>query len=306
MSARDDRRFARDDAPGAGDDGGVRVKQLLALAFAVAVIAGSAGFASAQQLEEKSTDRKTFTGARELIIDNITGFIEVTASTGSTVEVEIEKSLKARSQDRMDLAKREISLAVKQDGGLVQLLVDGPFRCHCADNSTNFHGGLPYDFSYNFKVRVPRDIYLELKTVNDSHVLVEGTTGDYKISNVNGGIEMREVEGSGSVHTVNGKVTVSFARNPKAATSFKSVNGTLDVTFRGGLNADAKMKTMNGGLYTDFPVTALPVSSVQPERRDGGFVWKSNRMTGVRIGSGGPELSFETLNGNVLIKNREK
>jgi DUF4097 and DUF4098 domain-containing protein YvlB len=166
---------------------------------------------------------------------------------------------------------------------------------------------LVYDFTYNFKVRVPRDIYLELKTVNDSHVLVEGTSGDYKISNVNGGIEMREVEGSGSVHTVNGKVTVSFARNPKQATSFKSVNGTLDVTFRGGLNADAKMKTMNGGLYTDFPVTALPVSaSVQPERRDGGFVWKSNRMTGVRIGSGGPELSFETLNGNVLIKNREK
>lgn len=29
-------------------------------------------------------------------------------------------------------------------------------------------------------------------------------------------------------------------------------------------------------------------------------------MTGVRIGNGGPELSFETLNGNVLIKNGEK
>jgi DUF4097 and DUF4098 domain-containing protein YvlB len=279
---------------------------MFAVGFAVLMAGGVAEFARAQQLEEKSTDRKTFSGAHELIIDNITGFIEVTASTGSTVEVEIEKALRARSQDRMDLAKKEISLAVKQDGGLVQLMVDGPFRCHCSDNSTNFHGGLAYDFTYNFKVRVPRDIYLELKTVNDSHVLVEGTTGDYKISNVNGGIEMREVEGSGSVHTVNGQVKVSFARNPKAATSFKSVNGTLDITFRGGLNADAKMKTMNGGLYTDFPVATLPIGSVQPERRDGGFVWKSNRMTGVRIGSGGPELSFETLNGNVLIKNREK
>jgi hypothetical protein len=27
-------------------------------------------------------------------------------------------------------------------------------------------------------------------------------------------------------------------------------------------------------------------------------------MTGVRIGQGGPELVFETLNGNVMIKNR--
>ena len=55
---------------------------------------------------------------------------------------------------------------------------------------------------------------------------------------------------------------VTFARNPKAATSFKSVNGTLDITFRGGLNADVKMKTMNGGMYTDFPVTALPVAAI--------------------------------------------
>src|SRR5271154_4063971 len=83
----------------ARDDGRVRIKQLLAVAFAAVMAAGLAGFASmanAQQLEEKSTDRKTFSGARELIIDNITGFIEVTAGTGSTVEVEIEKSLKAR------------------------------------------------------------------------------------------------------------------------------------------------------------------------------------------------------------------
>ncbi len=269
--------------------------------------AALAGVASAQ-IEDKSTERKTFTGARELIIDNVSGNIEVSASTGATVEVEVEKSLRARSQDRIDIAKKEISLAVKQEGGLVQLMVDGPFRCHCADNSINFRGRQVYDFSYNFKVRVPRDLFLELRTVNDARILVEGTSGDYKISNVNGGIEMRDVEGSGSVHTVNGGVKVSYARNPKAATSFKSVNGTLDVTFRGGLNADARMKTMNGGLFTDFAVTTLPATSTlaQPERRDGGFVWKSNRMTGVRIGSGGPELSFETLNGNVLIKNREK
>lgn len=260
----------------------------------------------AQQLEDKLTEHKSFSGARELIIDNINGNIEVVASTGTTVEVDVERTFRARSQDRLDIAKKELSLATKQDGGLVQVMVDGPFRCHCASNSVNFNGHQVYDFSYNFKVKVPRDLFLELKTINDSKIVVEGTSGDYKISNVNGGIEMREVEGSGQVHTVNGGVKVLYARNPKSATSFKSVNGTLDVTFRGGLNADAHMKTMNGGMYTDFAVTTLPSTATQPEQRDGKFVWKSNRMTGVRIGNGGPELSFETLNGSVLIKNREK
>jgi hypothetical protein len=258
------------------------------------------------QLEEKSTEHRTYAGTRELIIDNINGAIEVTASTGGTVEMDIEKTLRGASQDRLTIAKREVSLALLQEGGLVRLMVDGPFRCHCADNSTNFRGGELYEFNYDFKIRVPRNISLELKTVNRSHISVEGTSGNFKISNVNGGIEMRDVEGAGSVHTVNGPVKVTFARNPVGATSFKSVNGALDITFRAGLNADVKMKTFNGGMYTDFPVTALPVASIQPERREKGFVWKSNRMTGVRIGSGGPELSFDTLNGDVLIKNREK
>jgi DUF4097 and DUF4098 domain-containing protein YvlB len=105
---------------------------------------------------------------------------------------------------------------------------------------------------------------------------------------------------------VNGGVKVLYARNPTGPTSFKSVNGSLDISFRAGLNADVKMKTLNGGLYTDFDVSAMPVAMNAAENRDGKLVWRSNRMTGVRIGRGGPELQFETLNGNVMIKNREK
>ncbi len=256
--------------------------------------------------EEKTTEHKTFSGVRELVIDNITGFIEVTGSTGGSVEMDIEKTLSGSSEDRLALARKEISLSTKQEGGLTQVLVDGPFRCHCAENSTNFHGHQLYEFTYNFKVRVPRDVKLELRTVNNSHISVEGTAGDYTISNVNGPIEMKDVEGSGSIHTVNGGVKVLYARNPAGPTSFKSVNGSLDISFRAGLNADVKMKTMNGGMYTDFDVAALPIAASAGEKRDGKYLWSSRGLTGVRIGRGGPELQFETLNGNVMIKNREK
>ncbi len=271
----------------------------LILGFVLAVALNAA--------EEKTTEHKSFSGVHDLVIDNITGFIEVTASTGGSVEMDIEKTLSGWSEDRLVLARKEISLATTQEGGLLQVLVDGPFRCHCSDNSINFRGHQLYDFTYNFKVRVPRDVKLELRAVNNSHITVEGTVGDYKISNVNGPIEMKDIEGSGIIHTVNGGVKVLYARNPKGATSYKSVNGSLDISFRTGLNADAKLKTMNGGLYTDFDVSALPVAAMTTaENRDGKFVWSSRRMTGVRIGSGGPELTFETLNGNVMIRNREK
>jgi DUF4097 and DUF4098 domain-containing protein YvlB len=267
------------------------------------MMAAAAAFA---QIDDRSTEHKSYAGVRELVIDNVSGDIEVTASTGSSVEIEIEKTLSARSQDRLAIAKREISLSERREGGLVELMVDGPFRCHCSDNSINFHGDQLYRFNYRFKVSVPKNISLDLRTVNSSEIRVQGTVGDFRVRNVNGGIEMRDVEGSGSVNTVNGGVKVTFARNPAAATSFKSVNGTLDVAFPAGLNADVRMKTFNGGMYTDFPVSTVPVAANAPEHRDGKLLWRSNRMTAVRIGSGGPELSFETLNGEVLIRNREK
>ena len=270
------------------------------------VILGLALALALNAADEKSNEHKSFSGVRELVIDNITGFIEVTASNGNSVEMDIEKTLSGESADRLALARKEISLSTTQEGGLVRVLVDGPFRCHCSDNSVSFHGHQAYDFKYNFKVRVPRDVKLELRTVNDSHITVEGTAGDYTISNVNGPIEMKEVEGSGTVRTVNGGVKVVYAKNPSGASSFRTVNGSVDISFRPGLNADAKMKTMNGGLYTDFDVTASPVAATPPEIRNGKLVWSSRRMTGVRIGRGGPELQFETLNGNVMIRNREK
>jgi hypothetical protein len=37
------------------------------------------------------------------------------------------------------------------------------------------------------------------------------------------------------------------------------------------------------------------------ERRDGRFVYRSNQFTLVRAGGGGPELTFETFNGNVRV-----
>jgi DUF4097 and DUF4098 domain-containing protein YvlB len=274
--------------------------------FAIILIAALIGPSIASgEVEDRSTEHRSFAGVNDLMIDNISGDIEVTAYNGNSVEMDIEKTLTAATQDRLSIAKKEVSLKERRENGLLEIMVDGPFRCHCGDNSNYFGGEKLYSFHYTFKVRVPRAIRLQLRDVNKSHISVEGTAGEFDISNVNGGIEMRGIEGSGTVHTVNGEVKAVFARSPAGATSFKTVNGTLDVTFPPGLNADVRVKTFHGEIFTDFPVTASPVS-MQPERRDGKMVWGRNRMTAVRIGSGGPELSFETLNGQIFIRNREK
>ena len=109
--------------------------------------------------------------------------------------------------------------------------------------------------------------------------------------------------GSGLVSTLNGKVKVTFSKNPAKATQFKTLNGSVDVYFQNGLNADLKFKKLNGGIYSDFEVTALP-QTVAGDSKNGRFVYRSDRQTAGRVGKGGPELSFDTLNGSIRLHSR--
>src|SRR5262249_7873516 len=142
--------------------------------------------------------------------------------------------------------------------------------------------------------------------VNNGDIRVENITGDFDVSNVNRGIEMNEVSGAGRVHTVNGGIKVLFAKNPVKECSFGTVNGTIETSFLANLNADVMVKTFNGHAYTDYDVTEMARKVSAGERRDGKFVYRSNDFNGMRIGSGGPELKYDTLNGSIRIINRGK
>jgi hypothetical protein len=96
-----------------------------------------------------------------------------------------------------------------------------------------------------------------------------------------------------------------FAMNPTADCSFGTVNGTIETSFLPNLNADVKVKTFNGHAYTDYDVTALPRNISAGERREGGkFVYHSDDFNAMRIGAGGPQLKYDTLNGSIQIINR--
>jgi hypothetical protein len=256
--------------------------------------------------EFKETIRKTFPSAARIDVENVNGYVRVSGYNGSDIQLVAEKSIKAESVERLETAKREVTLDMSQAGDTLNIYVDGPFRCHCEENRNGIHdrGHRGYHVTYNFELKVPIATFLRLSTVNGGDIRVENTTGDFDLSNVNDGIEMKEVGGSGQVHTVNGKITALFAKNPVGKSSFRTVNGTIETSFRPNLSADVWVKTFNGGAYTDFAVTTLPRTPVESERRNGKFVYRSDRLAAMRVGNGGPEFKFETLNGNVRIINR--
>lgn len=155
----------------------------------------------------------------------------------------------------------------------------------------------------DFEVRVPKRATLDVCAVNGDLMKVEGIEGSYNLHHVNGDLEMVHVRGIGRASTVNGDVVATFDAAPQGPGEFKTVNGKVDVTLPASLSADLRLKTMNGGLYTDFETTVLPVKPIA-EQRGGRFTYRADRYASVRVGKGGPELTFETLNGNVQVRQR--
>lgn len=270
------------------------------------VLMSALSLAYAYDEREKETVKQTFPAAKWVEVDDVWGSIHVTGYNGQDIQMTVEKTIEADSSARTDAARREVKLDTTQSADRLKLYVDGPFRCHCGDghNGVSDSGRRGYRVVYDFDLKVPAGTSVELATVNGGKVEVKDVSGDFDISNVNGGIELKEVAGSGQAHTVNGGVKVTFAKNPQKDCSFKSVNGSLEASFRPGLSADVRVKTFNGEAFTDFDAASLPVSAASAERRDGKFVYRSNHFSAFRIGSGGPEFKFDTLNGSIRIINR--
>jgi hypothetical protein len=260
---------------------------------------------SSWNAEFKEAIKHTFAGDRTLDVDNINGFIHIIGDNGTNIRVEGEKVIRALNQQEIDRAKREVTLDLNEKNGIAQVYVNGPFRDHGSrsdNHGFHEHNDHDYEVTYNFTIHVPRDTALELRNVNGA-TTTEQTRGHFNLHGVNGAVTMTSVAGSGKVNTVNGPVVASFRENPKEATDFKTVNGRIEASFQPNLAADLRFKTMNGQVYTDFESTGVPSPPSTPgTRKDGRFVFKTDRATSVRVGAGGPELSFQTLNGSINIR----
>ena len=280
------------------------MRRIAILTLAALPLAAWAGDSHHWRLDDRESIRRTFAvpgGAGKLLVDNLQGYIHVTGYGGTEVQVSVEKRIYAVSSGAMADAKRDVKLDISQQGGMVRVYEDGPFRDHNGNHHRSDHD-YGYRVVFDIDVQVPTATELELKSLN-SGIAVKKTTGDYSIHGLNGSIDMEDIAGAGTVNTLNGRVKVSFSRNPTKATQFKTLNGSVDVYFQQGLNADLKFKKLNGGIYTDFEVASVPRAG-EAGGTNGRFVYRSGREQNGRAGKGGPEVSFDTLNGSIRLHTR--
>ena len=279
------------------------MKIIIAVLTAVTFLGAAAG---RSDMSEKEEIRKTlhFSGGgspNQIVVDNISGSIEVVGYDGNDVQLVAHRTSYGASAEKLRESKEKISLDIREEPGKIILYVKTPWRCDDGSPSYRRRDDDGFDADFDFELKVPSGTDFYLKTVNKGRITVSNMNGAFEVSNVNGGIGMSGIAGAGLVSTVSGKLGVRFRKNPDSRCWFKTVNGSIEVEVPGELSADLMLKTFNGEVYSDFDVTGLPRKASSPERIGRRTVYRGDEFFSVRAGKGGPEMLFETLNGDIRI-----
>lgn len=279
------------------------------------LIAMSVGLqcAMAQKKEFKETIKKevSFEARNEensLVLKNIFGSITVEGYDGSSVQLVADKTITAKNDADLERGKQELQLKIVQKDDTIWIYPDAPYiefkEGHLKYNWCNNNEEPVYDHTLNITLRVPKNIKLEVSTVNNGEIVVSDMRGSYiNANNVNGGIDLNNITGQTNVRCINGAVNISYADNPNASSTYYSLNGDIHLTYQQDLSADIAFKSMNGELFTDFEITKQFVKTTKDKGGQGTkATYRYESKPVVQIGKGGLSFDFETLNGDVIIK----
>lgn len=285
----------------------------LSLLALLALLCSCQAQAQRREFKEQITREFTLTSdpaSSVLAVYNIDGGVRVQGYSGSKVVLEITRIIRADDAQTLELGKKEAVPGFTQRHDSIVAYMAGPYdsrpRNRRGDNGRRNYEGPDYHFTFDYVVKVPARMSLHISTINNGAVNIEDVSGRLEARNINGAVTLKNVRGTTEVGTINGDVQASYLSSPAGSCSYSTINGDITVTYPQDVAADVHFKSMHGELLTDFPnVENLPVQVVQNKQgTTGGTKYKLSKGTAVRLGRGGNEFRFETLNGDVTIKRR--
>ena len=259
---------------------------------------------AASSVEEQNSWKDTYivtTATPHLRISNIWGGVIVRTGKSGQITVSAVELRSAPDQERFDRSFESIRLDVNADASGVSLLVGDPDeRWH----RMNECRGCRLDIQ--FEVFVPPGAIIDVGTVMDGRVDIEGVTGSVTASNVNGPVKVDDIQECTSIESVNGKVDVGFATSPVSDCNIETINGDITLDVPDGTGLDIKLDLFNGDLSSQLTVGPLELPAmIEHTMENGHEQYRIQKFSGLRIGAGGPTYSISSMNGDVRIQKHQ-
>ncbi|MGH8496379.1 MAG: hypothetical protein ACREVN_09610 [Gammaproteobacteria bacterium] len=250
--------------------------------------------------EERSwTETYAVTAASpRLEVSNLWGSVQVRVGPPGRITASITELRSAPDQARFERSQEVLKLEVEADASGVSFLVgeDSRHRQHwndCHDCRVD----------YQFDIEVPPDAVVDVGTVMDGKVDIQGVAGRIRASNVNGPISVADVRNCESVNSVNGPITMGYSHAPLQDCRIETVNGDVTLVMPIETGLDVRLDLFNGEASSELPVSPFELpATVERIVQDGRTRYRIQQMAGMRVGAGGPTYSIASMNGDLRIR----
>jgi len=254
--------------------------RVLGLAVAAAALTACDVVVSSMHSSGKAQDEwsRSYPVSENALLEifNGNGTVEVTAGSGSQVEVKAERIARAPSDELAQEYLKQVEIAEEASRDHVRLETKAP-RVGRSHAEIKYH------------VMVPAGISVRLKNTNGA-VTVIGVKGEVRAETTNGSVKGRELAGTVEATTTNGAVSLEMLSVSTGGIRAETTNGGVDLRIPGDAKADIRASVLNGGINLD----GLQLEGGEKTRR---------RVEG-RLNGGGPNVSIETTNGGIRIAAR--
>ena len=232
---------------------------------------------------------------RKIEIQGIVGDVRAEVASGDQVEV-----VGRRSGDDADRVRIEV---VEGEDGVVICAIypsrGGSNNGRSADPCNDDHGDGEIDADdarVDFTVRVPAGVKFASRTVA-GNVTATGLRSDVDVATVSGDVTV-STTGTARAATVSGDVTATFGETDGEEMSFATVSGDVTLRLAGNVGARVSAHTLSGDIESDFE---LRRDRGYDDEDDGVHVNIGSSAKGT-IGRGGPELSVNTVSGDIRLE----
>lgn len=209
-------------------------------------------------------------------LDNVNGDIDIVAWDKAEVSVEAEK------KGRTDEDLRRVTLEIDSSSAKLSI------KTKYAKKDGWFSGSV--NASVRYKLMVPAGARLHKIDSVNSDITVTGVRGGVSLSTVNGSITATGLAADARLDSVNGSLRAEFASlDGVSEVKLDSVNGRASITLPKGASARIVADSVNGRISVDQQIR------LGKARR--------HSLAG-EIGSGGPIISLETVNGSIAVKEK--
>lgn len=155
-----------------------------------------------------------------------------------------------------------------------------------------------------FTVRVPAGVKFVGRVV-DGDIRAEGLASAVDVATVTGDVRV-QTSGTARAASVSGSVDATFGETDGDEMEFASVSGDVTVRMANGVGAEVSANTLSGEIESDFDLRMRPMTGddEDEDEDDDGFNININigRQASGTIGRGGPELSVNTVSGDIRLR----